>query len=261
MSFSQYFRLIDIQARMLLKADSSKFKLGYLWWFLEPLLWVGVFYVVFNLILDSSGRGGGDSLLFLICGKFAFIWFSKTVNQASNSIVANKGLVGKINVTKTIFPMAVVQESLYRQSAVYLLLLFVVIAFGGAPSLTWLWMLPVLLVYYFMIVCCSLIGAYLVCLVRDFSKFIPLAMTFLLFTSGIFWDIRNIGSPEKTELLLALNPVAFMLDAHRQILLHETPPDATHLMLIALGSVLLSFAVAGIMRKQSQYLALRVLTS
>jgi len=138
MSLSQYFRLIDVQARMLLKADSSRFKLGYLWWFLEPLLWVGVFYVVFNLILGSSGRSGGDSLLFLICGKFAFIWFSKTVNQASNSIVANKGLVGKINVTKTIFPMAVVQESLYRQSAVYLLLLFLVIAFGGAPSLTWL---------------------------------------------------------------------------------------------------------------------------
>ena len=81
MTVSQYFRLINIHARMLLKVDANTFKLGFLWWFLEPLMWVGVFYVVFNLILDS--RKGGDFMVFLTCGKFAFIWFSKTVIQAS----------------------------------------------------------------------------------------------------------------------------------------------------------------------------------
>jgi len=60
MTLAQYFRLIDIQARMLLKADSSKFILGYMWWFLEPLLWVAVFYLVFNVILDNKGRSGGS---------------------------------------------------------------------------------------------------------------------------------------------------------------------------------------------------------
>jgi lipopolysaccharide transport system permease protein len=258
MTLSQYYRLIDIQARMLLKADASKFILGYLWWFLEPLMWVGVFYVVFNLILDT--RKGGDFLLFLACGKFAFIWFSKTVTQASNSIVANQSLVGKINVPKTLFPMAVVQESLYRQSTVYLLLFVILIAFGYPVTLTWLWLLPVLVVNYLIIVACSFIGAYLVCLVRDFSKLIPLGMMFLLFTSGIFWDIRDLGDPDKTELLLAVNPLAFMLDAHRQILMYQTPPDFNHLAKIGVGACLLIFVMIGLMRKNSQYLALKVLT-
>ncbi len=118
MTIAQYYRLMDVQARMQLRADASKFVLGYLWWFLEPLLWVGVFYVVFNLILESDSRQGADFLLFLACGKFAFLWFSKTVIQASNSIVANISLVGKINVPKSLFPMAAVNESLYRQAAV-----------------------------------------------------------------------------------------------------------------------------------------------
>ena len=48
------------------------------------------------------------------------------------------------------------------------------------------------------------IGAYLVCLVRDFAKFITLGMTFLLFTSGIFWDVRAIPDPEKAQLVLRL---------------------------------------------------------
>ena len=84
---------------------------------------------------------------------------------------------------------------------------------------------------------------------------------FLLFTSGIFWDIRNIGSPEKTELILALNPLAFILDANLQVLLYQTQPDLVHLCLIAIGSSLLILVMLGLMRKNSQFLALKVLTS
>ena len=40
MPLSQYFRLIDIMARMALRADATRFFLGYIWWVLEPLLWV-----------------------------------------------------------------------------------------------------------------------------------------------------------------------------------------------------------------------------
>jgi lipopolysaccharide transport system permease protein len=260
MTFSQYLRLIDIQARMLLKADASKLSLCYLWWFLEPLAWVAVFFVVFNLILDSDRRSGLDFLAFLACGKFAFIWFSKTVVQASNSIVANQGLVGKINVPKTLFPVAVVQESLYRQSAVYALLLVMLALFGYSPALTWAWLAPIALVYYLMIVACSLVGSYLVCLLRDFGKFIPLLMTFLLFTSGVFWDVRALASPGKAELVMLFNPLAFVLDAHRQALMYHTPPDAVHLLMIAIASVLVILAMGALMRLKSQYLALKVLS-
>jgi homopolymeric O-antigen transport system permease protein len=258
MTFPQYYRLINLHARMLLKTDASKFKLGFLWWFLEPLMWVGVFYVVFNLILDS--RKGGEFLVFLSCGKFAFLWFSKTMMQASNSIVSSKGLVGKINVPKSVWPMSAIQESVYRQASVYLLLFVILALFGIFPNLTWLWMLPVILVMYLMIVAAGLAGAILVCLVRDFQKFIALAMTFLLFTSGIFWDVRDLGNEAKTELVLALNPLAFMLDAHRQILMYNIPPAAGHLALIGLGSLAFAALMFWLLRRYSQFLALKVLT-
>ncbi|MEP5568764.1 MAG: ABC transporter permease [Halioglobus sp.] len=259
MTLRQYFSLIDVQARMLLKADNSKYKLGVLWWFLEPLLWVGVFYVVFNMILDS-GRKGGDFILFLTCGKFAFIWFSKAVNQASGSIVASQGLIGKVNMPKSLWPMSAIQESLYRQAAIYLLLAIILILFGVYPSLSWLWMLPIAFVMYLMIVACGLIGACLVCILRDFQKLIPLGLTFLMFTSGLFWDVRKLDSQEKTEFLLAVNPLAFMLDAHRQVLMYGNSPDVFHLVLIG---IVMTAVIAGMilfMARNSQYLALRALT-
>ncbi len=259
MSPRQYFSLIDVQARMLLKADASKFTLGFLWWFLEPMMWVSVFYIVFALILDNGAKSG-DFILFLACGKFAFIWFSKTVIQASGSILASQGLIGKVNMPKSLWPMSAIQESLYRQSTVYLLLILLLAIFGIYPSPVWLWMLPVLFVMYLLIVACGLVGACLVCMVRDFLKFIPLGMTFLLFTSGIFWDIREIKNPEKAEMLLTINPLAFFVDAHRQVLMHKNAPDVMHLMGIALGCIVIICIAVLFMRRYSQYLALKVLT-
>jgi lipopolysaccharide transport system permease protein len=242
---------------MALRADAARYFLGYIWWVLEPLLFVAVFYVVFELILKT---GRADFLVFLMCGKLAFIWFSKSVNQAANSITANKGLIGRINVTKTLFPLAVIQEGLYRQVAVFLLL-FCVLAFRGYyPDPTWFYLVPIILVNYLMIVACSLIGACLVCIVRDFTMVISLSMTFLMFTSGVFWDARTLGDPATTELVLAINPLAFILDAYRQVLMHATAPDWTHLLFIGLGSLVLLVLIVGIMRRSSEFLALRALS-
>ena len=243
---------------MALKSDASKTFLGYLWWILEPMLYVGVFYVVFNIILDSKRA---DFLVFLMCGKFAFIWFSKTVNQASNSIVGNRGLIGKVDVPKSLFPMAAVQESLYRQAAVFLLLFGVLAIYGYAPSFSWLWLVPIIAVNYIVIVACSFVGACLVCFVQDFSNLISLAMVFLLFTSGIFWDVRNLGDPHKTEMVLALNPLAFLLDAYRQVLMYQQAPDLVHLTYIGLGFGAVALVMIGVMRRTSQYLALKAITS
>jgi lipopolysaccharide transport system permease protein len=258
MSFAQYFRLVDIQARMLLKADASKYTLGFLWWLIEPMLYVVIFYVVFNIVLDSNR---GDFLPFLMTGKFAFIWFSKTVLQASGSIVGNKSLVGKIDVPKTLFPMAAIQESLYRQVVVYLLLFCTLVIFDYQMTLTWFWLIPVIFVYYLVIVAASFIGSFLVCMVRDFSKAIPLGMMFLLFTSGIFWDVRDIPNEEKMNLVLTLNPIAFILDAHRQLLMYDSPPDVVHLLLLGLVAGAVIAVMVGLMRRYNQYIAYKVLTS
>jgi len=112
-----------------------------------------------------------------------------------------------------------------------------------------------------MIVACSYIGACLVCILRDFSMVISLGMIFLMFTSGVFWDPRELGDPIKTDIVLNANPVAFMLDAYRQILMHNTAPEMMHLMAIGLGSMVFLTVTVLVMRRSSQYLALKALTA
>jgi len=61
-------------------------------------------------------------------------------------------------------------------------------------------------------------------------------------------------------LVLALNPLAFILDAYRQVLMHNTAPDWLHLLLIGCGSAVLVVITVLLMRRFSQYLALRALS-
>ncbi|MFT4613914.1 MAG: lipopolysaccharide transport system permease protein [Bacteroidia bacterium] len=258
MPLSQYWRLIDVMARMSLRADASKYYLGYIWWVLEPLLYVGVFYVVFYVVLDNRQE---DFLIFLMVGKLTFLWFSKTVQNSGNSIVGGKGLVGKINLPKTLFPMAVVQESLYKQTLVFALL-FVVLMFNGyRVSWLWLYLVPIIFVNYIMIVSCSFVASTVVCIIRDFNPLIGLGMIFLMFTSGIFWDLRALNDPELTELLLNVNPMAFLLDAYRQVVMYGARPDMPHLATVGAVFGALLCAMVLVMRNRSQYLALKALTS
>jgi len=245
-------------ARMALRADASRFFLGYIWWVLEPLLWVMVFYVVFVVILGSRSP---QFLPFLMVGKLSFVWFSKSVTQASNSIITGRGLVGKINVPKTLFPMAVVQEGLYRQVAVFALMITYLLIEGYSVTATWLYLVPLMIVNYIMVIACSLVGACLVCVARDFSPMISLAMMFLMFTSGIFWDVRELSDPHKMHLILAANPLAFVLDGYRQIMMHDTAPNLPHLLSVGAGFGALYCGMVLFMRRISQYLALKALTA
>ena len=249
--------LVDQMARMSLKASAARYFLGYIWWVLEPILFVAVFYVVFELLLQNPRA---DFLLFLVCGKFTFFWFSKSVAQSAQSIISGRGLIGQLDIPKSLFPMVTIHEGLYKQAMVFLLLFVAVAAAGKSPGAHWLWLLPVMVTQYLMIVACALAAAFLVCVVFDFAMLVPLVLVFLLFVSGIFWDPRALPDPAATDLVFALNPLAFLIDAYRQILLAGTPPDGTHLALVALGAGAAILVMLWLLRRFSQYLALRALT-
>jgi lipopolysaccharide transport system permease protein len=62
-------------------------------------------------------------------------------------------------------------------------------------------------------------------------------------------------------LILSLNPLAFILDAYRQVLMYDTAPDMAHLAAIGLGFAAVILFMVGLMRRGSQFLALRALTA
>ena len=92
-------------------------------------------------------------------GKLTFIWFSKSVNQASSSLEANKGLMAQTHLRKELFPLAVIHQGFYRQLVVFIFLIGFLVMGGYPPSAAWLWLIPLTLLQAMLITACGLLGA------------------------------------------------------------------------------------------------------
>ena len=248
MTLSQTMILVDTFARLQLKGESRQYWLGYLWWILEPMLYVGVFYLVFEKLLETRQP---DFLYFLMVGKLVFIWFSKSINQSANALRANVGLIAQTNLRKEILPLAIIHQGFYRQLAVFGFLLGFLMLSGFGVSAVWWWLIPLVVCQALLITACGLFAALLVCFQQDFRLLIRLGTIFLLFMSGVFWDLNAITDDTLREGLIALNPLATLIDAYRQVLVLGVAPDMTRLLRVLLeATVLLIAAVFAYQRLQ-----------
>jgi len=103
-------------------------------------------------------------------------------------------------------------------------------------------------------------SALLVCFQRDFRLLIQLGTVFMLFISGIFWDINSVQNAELVTWLMRLNPVAALIDAYRQILLYGSAPD-TQVLLWALAEAALILALMVLAFQRLQFwMARRVIS-
>jgi lipopolysaccharide transport system permease protein len=249
--------LVDTKAKMSLKAEASKLYLSFLWWLIEPILFVLAFYFVFGVLLQTRQE---NFLLFLMCAKIPYMWFSKAVTTASASIVGNRGIISQVDIPKTIFPYAAIQITVYKEIPVFLLLLSMCIYYDYMPTLEWFWLIPLIVVMYLMIVTLGLLTAILVCYADDIRMLINMAMLFLMFTSGIFFDISDIHQPLQ-GYLFTYNPLAFLCDGFRKVLMHKGVYDLNHL-LVLFG--IFSTTIAGLhllYRNISRALAARVVNA
>jgi len=82
-----------------------------------------------------------------------------------------------------------------------------------------------------------------------------------MFCSGVFFDVRELPNPQMVEIMMTYNPMAFILDAYRQVLMHQTMPDLAQLTRIGLLFAGVTALMVGWMRKNSRLLALKALTA
>lgn len=258
MNLLRFIDLVDLQARASLKSEASRMYLSYLWWILEPMLFVFVFYLVFKVLLN---RGGEDFIFFLMCGKIPYLWVNKSIMSSCDSLLANRGLIGKLDVPKELFPYISMQEVLYKQWVVFLLLFVTAIFFGQAPTLQWLWLIPITISMYIMIVPASLLAALLCTWAQDFRIFISMGLLFVMFASGIFWDVREIQNEAARDLMLTLNPMSFMIEQYRNVLMYNEPVNYQHMMLLSIIFIAFAFFLHGIYRNLRYQITQRILES
>ena len=223
----RYLELVWYKALAELRAEAARAYLGFLWWIIEPVLYMAAFYVVFGIIFQ---RGGPDFVPFLLCGLLVWKWFGSTVVASSNTIMANAALMQQVYLPKYLFPSIVVVINTLKFLLVFSVLLVFLLVYGIRPTEAWL-CLPLIILTQFLLVAsiAGLVSA-TVPFVPDFRLFLDNAMMMLLFLSGIFFDIGTLS--DKLQTIIRLNPMAVLIESYRVVLIDGQWPDGRYMAFV-----------------------------
>lgn len=225
--------LIWFQAYKDLRAEATRGYLGFLWWIIEPLLYMFIFYLVFQL----GFRGGGrmDFLPFLLCGLIVWKWFHSTIVRGCNLLNANKSIILQVYLPKYIFPVVLVLSNTIRFIVLLFVFIIFLLIFNYPITIAWL-SLPVVIVAQMLLItaCVGLVTA-VVPFIPDLRLVVVNGVFMLLFMSGIFYDIGSF--PESIRFYFRLNPMATIIEAYRMILLDGYWPDWISLLVVVLSAI------------------------
>lgn len=232
----QYIELLRYRALAELKRDSSGMYLGVMWWVLEPILYMLVFFVVFGMGLK---KGGIDFVFYLLCGLVPWKWLDSTVRTASGVILGCSGLMRQVYFPKWLLPAYIVLANTYKFCIVFSLLILFFLISGIKPSESWLAIPLLVFLQLFLIISMSFIAAAIVPLVPDLRFAVSYGMTMLFFLSGVFFSVSDLGEPVKSWLHWI--PTVLLLEAYRGVFLYGVWPDVYGLLKV----LFMSFAFFG----------------
>lgn len=212
--------LIWTKAIFNLRSETQRNYLSYLWWILEPLLHMVVYFLVFGFLLQ---RGGEGFTTFLLTGLIPWMWFSKAISNSRNSIIAGQGLMLQVGIPSIVFPLVNLLQASLKQIPVFLVLFAFVWLQGHPPDIQWLALIPVVLVQILLTVMLGCLLAALIPFIRDLGQLVPTGLTFAMFLSGIFYSYERI--PADWQDVFLMNPMAFLLKCYRDIFIDGSYPD------------------------------------
>lgn len=220
-----------LRALMGLRSEARETRLGYLWWLIEPAMHLTVYYLVFGLLLR---HGGDDYVAYLLVGIVHWLWFSKSIQNASSAILVSRGLILQLPLHTAIFPLAEVLRDALKQLLVIVVLLAILTAMGHTPNRLLL-IYPLLFALQLLLILpCAGLAAALMPFFPDMRVIIPAGLQLGMFVSGVFFTRDLI--PSDYQWMLQLNPVYLILESQRDVLIRQSPPDwpALGLLLVAL---------------------------
>jgi teichoic acid transport system permease protein len=218
--------------------------LGGLWHLIDPILLIGIYYLIFGLILDVN-RGVDNLVGFLAVGVFIWHFTTKAIRQGAKSVSSNEGLVRAISFPRAILPIsAVMAESLafgYAMVAMF----GAVLLTGAQPAWTWLLVLPIVGIQIVFNLGWALVFARAADRFQDILQVLPYSLRIIGYMSGVIFPIeRRLGDLPQLRAVMEYNPAYLFMRTARGAVLEEFPLPASQEWVI-MGAWALGILVVG----------------
>lgn len=240
----EYRELLKSNVKKEIRGKYKGSFLGVLWSFINPLLQVLVYAIVFPYIMRIQTD---NYLIFLIIGIIPWTFFTTVINQGMITVRMNSGIIKKVYFPREILPISVATSGLVNfLISCIIILLFCI--FGGVGISWHLIFLPLIMLieYIFslgLVLGLSAINIY----IKDTEYIVQFILNMLFYATPILYQSSLF--PSKIRWILDINPMAQIINSYRDIFLYHQIPGLSNIIYILIISVIVFFIGLAIFRK------------
>jgi ABC-type polysaccharide/polyol phosphate export permease len=200
-----------------LKARAKDMMLGYLWWVLDPILLMLIFWILIGKIFH---RGGPDFPLFVLCGLFPHRAFTVSFSQSVNSVSSAFGVISQIHFPRVYLALKTVIANHFKLLFGFVVLIIVSIIYEKPLGLHLFLLLVPYSIQVVLISGVAMIMSVLGVYFRDLENLSQFIARILLYMSPVLFSVERI--PERFRDIYMLNPLASLYVTYRSIVM-QTP--------------------------------------
>lgn len=193
--------------------------LGYLWSIARPLLLFGVLLAVFTQVFRIGSQVPNYPVL-LLFNIVLFGFFSEATVSAVTSLVSQEGIVRRTQFPRLVVPLATVLTSAFNLGLNLVVVIVFILAWGIAPTGTWLLFPVVLLLLFILTTAVAMIVSALFPRFRDVAIIWSVLSTVLFYASPVLYPIEVV--PDRFRDFLLLNPMTPLLELARASVIDPT---------------------------------------
>ena len=189
--------------------------MGALWALAQPVVTVVMYYIVFDKLMGSTGRGaeGVPFVLFLTAGLVPWFYFTEALNNGTNAMREYDYLVKKVVFKISILPIIKVIAATFIHVFFVAVLLVVAAFYGYYPNIY-----TIQIIYYsFCMFVFVLALCYATCSVvvffKDLTQIINIVLQIGIWATPILWNMDSV--PYKWVFILKLNPLVYIVGGYR----------------------------------------------
>ena len=194
--------------------------LGVVWMFIQPVVTVLIYFVIFQMGFKSQPVADVPYVLWLIPAIVPWFFFNDAWGGATNCLYEYQHLVKKMMFKVEMLPIIKITASLFVHMIFIWILLAVYLLAGQNPSLWWLQMLYYTFCTAFLALGLSYITAAANAFFKDIGQFVQVVLQIGMWAAPIMWS-ENMFS-EKIRPIFKLNPFYYIVEGYRDCFItHE----------------------------------------
>ena len=222
-----YRQFLKTSVKKEFRGKYKKSFLGIMWSFINPLLQLLVYALVFPFILRIEEK---NYVMFLFTALIPWNFFSTTISQSTSVVVGNGGIIKKVYFPREILPISIVISGAIN-FLVSCVIIFVALFISGIGISQYALFLPVVLFVQCVLTLafCFVLSA-LTVYIRDLEYFINVLLQLWMYLTPVLYSIEMI--PEKFAKFFYLNPMVQIIVSYRDILYYQQMPNLKMLAIL-----------------------------